>query len=107
LFDLAIYAGPEQGEKLMKKMVMGIAIAALCAGPAMAKDKRAMKEPGSKQSTSLSEEDQNRLQNKDGTLQGKPVVQGPADWSSVNADSASSGASSGDAGSAGSSKSHE
>jgi hypothetical protein len=84
----------------MKTMMMGAAVvAALLAGPAIAKEKRAMKEQGSQQSTSLSKEDQSRLQNSDGTLQGKPVVQGPAHWDNSGSESSSSGSSSGESGS--------
>jgi hypothetical protein len=79
----------------MKKLITGIALAALLgAAPAVAKDKRAkaMDEAGGAQSAAM-DENANREKNEDGTFQGKPVVQGPADWSS-----AASGASSGEAG---------
>lgn len=81
----------------MKTLVMGAALAALLsAAPAIAKEKTGLKGKEPQQSSKmLDQENANRLQNDDGTFQGKPVVQGPADWSS----SASSGASSGEAGS--------
>lgn len=87
----------------MKNLVIGVALAALLsAAPALAKDKKtnALKGEGAQQSTST-EENANRLQNEDGTFQGKPVVQGPAHWEGVGA--ASSGASSGESGSGASS----
>jgi hypothetical protein len=81
----------------MKKLITGIALAALLgAAPALAKDKRAkaMDDEAGAGKSAATQEDANRLQNEDGTFQGKPVVQGPADWSS-----AASGASTGEAGS--------
>jgi hypothetical protein len=80
----------------MKKLIAGIALAALLgATPSMAKDKRAkaMDETGGAKAAAV-DENANREKNADGTFQGKPVVQGPADWSS-----AAAGASSGEAGS--------
>ncbi len=83
----------------MKNFVTGIALAALLgAAPAVAKDKASsMKGEGGQQSASA-EENANRLQNDDGTFQGKPVVQGPANWQSAYP--SSTGASSGESGSA-------
>jgi hypothetical protein len=87
----------------MKHYVLGAAlVAALATAPAIAKEKKAM--TGEATQTTQSHADYNTdtmLKNKDGSLQGKPVVQGPADWSHVRLDSsASSGASSGESGSA-------
>ena len=63
----------------MRQVLLGATlIAALAAAPAIAKEKLALKSEGTKQSSSISPEDQNRFQNPDGTFQGKPVVQGPA-----------------------------
>ena len=86
----------------MRTAMMGVAlIAALAAAPAIAKEKKALKDEGMKQSSSISQEDQNREQNADGTFQGKPVVQGPAKWTNLESSgSASTGASSGETGSA-------
>ncbi len=62
----------------MRQVLLGATlIAALAAAPAIAKEKLALKSEGTKQSSSISPEDQNRFQNPDGTFQGKPVVQGP------------------------------
>jgi len=87
----------------MRHVITGLAlIAALGAAPAIAKDKNALKQTTTEQSGSATQENANREKNDDGTFQGKPVVQGPADWSSAAAPgsgSASSGASSGEAGS--------
>lgn len=85
----------------MNRMIVGAAlIAALGASPVIAKDK-ALKDQGAQKSSSISKEDQNRFQNPDGTFQGKPVVQGPANWKSAasGSGSASTGASSGESGS--------
>lgn len=87
----------------MNRMIVGAAlIAALGASPVIAKDK-ALKDQGAQKSSSISQEDQNRFQNPDGTFQGKPVVQGPANWKSAasgsGSGSASTGASSGESGS--------
>lgn len=80
----------------MKTVMMGIALAALlgAAPVAMAKDTSM---PMKSQSQS-SLENANRMQNPDGTFQGKPVVQGPAHWQDADR-SASSGTSSGESGS--------
>ena len=78
-------------------MIAAVAVTALlAAAPTLAKDNKALKQGGSKESTSVSQEDASRHLDKDGTFQGKPVVQGPADWR--GAGSASSGSSSGDSG---------
>lgn len=80
----------------MKNLMICVALAALLGATpaAMAKDSptKALKDQGA-DSTSM--ENANRHQNDDGTFQGKPVVQGPANWHSG---SASTGASSGEAG---------
>lgn len=82
----------------MRNLIVGVALAAaLCASPVIAKEK-AMKEGA--QPSSAVQENQNRLQNKDGTFQGKPVVQGPAHWTN-GPDTASSGSSSGESGASG------
>ncbi len=97
----------------MTKVLMGVALAAaLAIAPAMAKEKNknALKGQESQQSDILKQEGQNREPLGDGTFQGKPVVEGPADWhkggsadagsaSSSGANSSASGASSGEAGS--------
>ena len=81
----------------MKHLILGAAlIAALGAAPAIAKEKKAMKDTEASQQMNTD----NMYKGPDGQLQGKPVVQGPANWSSVREDSASSGTSSGEAGSA-------
>jgi hypothetical protein len=80
----------------MKTLITGIALAVLLsAAPAIAKDTRAkaMGDDTAAHSATL-DENANRHRNDDGTFQGKPVVQGPAHWSS-----AASGASSGESGS--------
>lgn len=80
----------------MKKLTIAVALAALVsAAPALAKEKsaKATGEHAAGQSAAV-DENANREKNADGTFQGKPVVQGPADWSS-----AAAGASSGEAGS--------
>lgn len=81
----------------MRDLMMGIAlVAVLGAAPAIAAEK-------AHKSTSISQEDQNRFQNDDGTFQGKPVVQGPASWHNMEpgalGSSSSSGGSSGESGS--------
>lgn len=86
----------------MTKLLLCAATAALLAVlPAMAEKKSATSKGASAQSELLQQEGQNREPGEDGTFQGKPVVEGPADWSSVHMDGApaSSGASSGEAGS--------
>jgi hypothetical protein len=84
-------------DDIMKTLIMGAALAALLsAAPAIAKDKQSLKSTEPHQSSAMAQENANRTQNPDGTFQGKPVVQGPADWHNS---SASSGASSGEAGS--------
>jgi hypothetical protein len=81
----------------MKNLMIGVALATLLGATpaAMAKDTstKALKSQGAAAS---SMENANRHQNDDGTFQGKPVVQGPANW---HDGSASTGASSGEAGS--------
>jgi hypothetical protein len=87
-------------DDIMKTLVIGAVLAALLsAAPAIAKDKQSLKGKEPQQSSAMDQENANRTQNPDGTFQGKPVVQGPADWHNS---SASSGASSGEAGSDGS-----
>lgn len=91
----------------MSKVITAIAAATVLAiVPAAAKDKSA-KSGGDKvwneNKELLQQEGQNREPGPDGTFQGKPVVQGPADWHSKMG-GASSGASSGEAGDSGSSK---
>jgi hypothetical protein len=85
---------------LMKNVVIGVALAALLSvtPAALAKDKsaKALKSQDAEQSSM--DENANRGKNDDGTFQGKPVVQGPADWSGVHS-SASAGSSSGEGGS--------
>lgn len=88
----------------MRNLLVGVALVALLgASPALAKEKQTLKSEGAGQSSAMSEENANRLQNEDGTFQGKPVVKGPANWHNANAgssgSSASSGASTGEAGS--------
>ncbi len=79
----------------MKTLITGAAVAVLLSvAPAIAKTTpKTMGSETSAHSTTL-DENANRHRNEDGTYQGKPVVQGPAHWSS-----AASGASSGDSGS--------
>lgn len=89
----------------MIKLSTGIAAALLLAAlPATAKDKttKHMKSDLTpEQSQILKQEGQNREPGEGGTFQGKPVVEGPANWKSVHAgSSASTGTSSGEAGSA-------
>ena len=86
----------------MRHLILGAAlVAALGAAPAIAAEKPAMKSGSSQPAQSHAEyKTDTMLQNEDGTLQGKPVVEGPADWSSLRPDSASTGASSGESGSA-------
>ncbi|MGE0023007.1 MAG: hypothetical protein AB7S70_05170 [Hyphomicrobium sp.] len=96
----------------MRHVITGLAlIAALGAAPAIAKDKKALKQTTTEQSGgAASQENANREMNEDGTFQGKPVVEGPADWSSAAAPgsgAASSGASSGEAGAGSSGMSKE
>ncbi|HEX2841085.1 hypothetical protein [Hyphomicrobium sp.] len=88
----------------MRDLLMGVALAALLgASPALAKDKQPLKSEGAGQSSAMTDENANRLQNEDGTFQGKPVVKGPANWHSASSgssgSSASSGGSTGEAGS--------
>jgi hypothetical protein len=88
----------------MIRILTGAALAlALAVAPAMAisKSESKMKNQESNNASDiLKQEGQNREPGPDGTFQGKPVVQGPADWSkSGSADSSSSGASSGESGS--------
>lgn len=88
----------------MNKILTGCAIAGMLAVvPALAADKDAgMDTKGASDfSEILKQEGQNREPGEDGTFQGKPVVEGPADWSHIRADTAggsASGASSGEAG---------
>ncbi len=83
----------------MRQILLGASlIAALAAAPAIAKEKQALKNDAMKQSGSISQENQNREQNPDGTFQGKPVVQGPAHW--TNMDPGATGESSGESGKA-------
>lgn len=89
----------------MIKLTIGVAAAVLLAvAPAMAKEKttKHMKSDLSQeQSEMLKTEGQNREPGENGTFQGKPVVEGPANWKSAHTgSSASSGSSSGDAGAA-------
>lgn len=89
----------------MIKLTIGVAAAVLLVvAPAMAKDKskKNMKSDlPQEQSEMLKTEGQNREPGDNGTFQGKPVVEGPANWKSVHAgSSASSGSSSGEAGAA-------
>lgn len=81
----------------MKKMMTAIALLTLLGATpaAIAKDKT-LKNKESQQSSV--QENANRVQNADGTFQGKPVVKGPANWHHANA-SANTGASSGESGS--------
>ncbi len=88
----------------MRNLLVGVALVALLgASPALAKDKQSLKSESSGQSSAMTDENANRLQNEDGTFQGKPVVKGPANWHSANAgssgSSASTGGSTGEAGS--------
>jgi hypothetical protein len=80
----------------MSKVLMSVAIAAVLAiapaAMAKEKEKKALKSEGSQQmSEILKQEGQNREPLGDGTFQGKPVVEGPADWSKGGSGSASSG----------------
>lgn len=76
----------------MKRLFIGAALAAFALTvPALAADKKAS---SLKNQESSAQENANREKNDDGTFQGKPVVQGPANWN----DSASTGSSSGEAG---------
>lgn len=88
----------------MKKIITGVAIATMWATvPALAADK--MDQGNEPQNQSLNNEGMDtRHKSEDGTLQGKPVVEGPAEWTDLHAsgsrdaDSSASGASSGEAG---------
>ncbi len=83
----------------MRKLMLGVALVSVMgAAPALAADKKA-KADSKESSATISKENQNRVQNEDGTFQGKPVVEGPAKWSNMESGAASSGASSGEAGS--------
>lgn len=74
---------------------MSIALAtAMAASPALAKSKSDASMGGDTKKSAASQEDQNREPNADGTFQGKPVVQGPADWTKGSSASAGSGSSS-------------
>ena len=77
--------------------------AALITAPAMAKDSAHMKSSLTKeQSAMINSKGQNREPGENGTFQGKPVVEGPANWhSAAPSDGGSSGASSGEAGTSG------
>lgn len=88
----------------MNKLLTGVAaLALLVATPTIAAEKSAKSaagDSGSDLSEMLKSEGQNREPGEDGTFQGKPVVEGPADFSDLaptGADS-SAGASSGEAG---------
>lgn len=88
----------------MRNLLVGVALVALLgASPALAKEKQTLKSERAGQSSAMTDENANRLQNEDGTFQGKPVVKGPANWKSANkgssGSSATSGASTGEAGS--------
>jgi hypothetical protein len=83
----------------MKHVLMGVAlVAALGAAPAIAKERNTQQGAVTPQPGMIGNTD-NMFKNPDGTLQGKPVVQGPANWAHVRDSSASSGASSGESGS--------
>ena len=92
----------------MNKLITGTAIATMLAAiPAFAADEAGMDEANAQSSSEFSEilnqEGQNREPGENG-FQGKPVVEGPADWSNVHASgssdagSAASGESTGEAG---------
>lgn len=92
----------------MNKLITGTAIATMLAAvPAFAADKAAMDEANTQSSSEFSEvlnqEGQNREPGDNG-FQGKPVVEGPAEWTDVHASgssdtgSAASGESTGEAG---------
>ena len=72
----------------MIKLTIGVAAAVLLAvAPAMAKEKttKHMKSDLSQeQSEMLKTEGQNREPGENGTFQGKPVVEGPANWKSAH-----------------------
>lgn len=91
---------------MMKTFLNAVAVALVAAAvaiPATAKNKTTKNEEPAAHSERLQEDKQTREPGEAGTFQGKPVVQGPADWSSVHAGGApaSSGASTGEAGSGG------
>jgi hypothetical protein len=77
--------------------------AAVIAAPAIAKEKAQMKSSLTKeQSAMINSKGQNREPGDNGTFQGKPVVQGPANWhNAAPSDSGSSGASTGESGTSG------
>lgn len=82
----------------MKHILLGAALAiGLSAAPALAADKHAkspaMHKAGEARTDTM-------FKNEDGSLQGKPVVEGPADWSHLSPGSASTGDSSGTSGNA-------
>jgi hypothetical protein len=84
----------------MRRLMVGVAlVAALGALPAYAKDKPALKTQAATSAGAVTKENENRFRNEDGTFQGKPVVEGPANWKSASSGSASTGASSGESGS--------
>lgn len=84
----------------MRHLMVGVAVAAaLGAAPVYAKDKPALKTHSAASAGAISKQDENRFRNEDGTFQGKPVVEGPANWKSASSgSSASTGASSGESG---------
>lgn len=86
-------------EKPMKHILLGAALAiGLSAAPAIAADKQAAKSPAMHKAGEARTD--TMFKNEDGSLQGKPVVEGPADWSHLSPGSASTGESSGTSGSA-------
>lgn len=91
----------------MNKLLTSVAVAALMAAvPAIAQDaaKDDQRQVWAENQEMLEQEGQNREPGPDGTFQGKPVVEGPADWkgkvgSASDDDSATTGSSTGESGS--------
>jgi hypothetical protein len=88
----------------MRRIILTTIGLLLAAAPVAALDKsgNAKDDVWEQNSKLLKQEGQNREPGEDGTFQGKPVVQGPADWSGIAAsrsDSGTTGTSAGEAGS--------
>jgi hypothetical protein len=96
-FQHALMRKTSLENEFMKHLIVGAAlIAALGAAPVLAKEKKAMQSGEASQQMNYD----NMYKGPDGELQGKPVVEGPANWANVKDSSASTGASSGESGSA-------
>jgi hypothetical protein len=105
-FPHRVDAGQSGGNLMIKKFGASIALATLMAVvPAVAKEKGAKMgddKVWNENKKMLQQEGQNREPGEDGMFQGKPVVQGPANWHGKvsSGGDASAGASSGEAGTA-------